>query len=180
MTSGNLFSLVSVSIIFFFHSFPTFWKNKMFQARFMFLFSHLWNQPFSQEALVPFNAECYLKNQHLCFWCVHCYWGVIASRFSRWTELETNVHKYVHTYVCTLSMYIIIKPCLHTQTSSSITLSQGISYSTSFFMFVNFISGTGELDFCHLQYIYIFVQFIQSPNMLLCFVFGHTTRHAGY
>ena len=81
----------------------------MFQAHFMFLFSQLWNQPFSQKALVPFNAEWYFKNQHLCFWCVHCSWGVIASRFSHWTELETNVHQYVHTYVCTylyLSLFI--------------------------------------------------------------------------
>ena len=157
----------------------------MFQAHFMFLFSQLWNQPFSQEALVPFNAEWYLKNQHLCFWCVHCYWGVIASRFSHWTELETNVHKYVHTYVCTY-LYLSLSIYVHNYKTMPSYPKFQFHYTVSgyilfyfFFMFVNFISGTGELDFCHLQYIYIFVQFIQSPSMLLCFVFGPTTRHAG-
>lgn len=57
------------------------------------------------------------------------------------------------------------------------------------FMFVNFISGTGELDFYRLQYIYIFVQFIQSPSHVALFCFcstlgiqdlGFPTRDRGY
>lgn len=153
----------------------------MFQAHFMFLFSQLWNQPFSQKALVPFNAEWYLKNQHLCFWCVHCSWSVIASRFSHWTELETNVHQYVHTYVCTY-LYLSLFIYAHNYKNPAFIPKLPVLLHClrvypilPLFYVVNFISGTGELDFCRLQYIYIFVQFIQSPShvALFCFCSHH-------
>lgn len=86
-------------------------------------------------------------------------------------DICTHSYAHVCTYNC-LSIYIhnykTMPSCQNFQ-FRYIVSRYILAYS--FFKFVNIILGTKELDFYHLQYIYTFVQCIQSPNhvgSLLC------------
>ena len=66
---------------------------------------------FSEE---PFYWRIVFRNQVLSSWCAFCYWGVIASTPSLWTELG-NIYMYTYPCICTyLYLFQYLSICIYT------------------------------------------------------------------
>lgn len=80
------------------------WHSNMFQAQFILSLNQVWNQPFLQRALVPFNGECYLKTKN---WTQDV---IVAIRIWLPQAFSVDIAKEhaLHSWVCTHTRHIYI------------------------------------------------------------------------
>lgn len=113
--------------------------------------------------------------------------GCYSSRPSHWTELETDMYKYMHIHICShiyvhtyMHLQLFMYLCIYIYKSMhsyqffpfhSLVSENFLVYS--FPMFVNIFPRTEKLDFCHFENIYLLIQCIWSPTIVVLFSVCH-------